>query len=111
MLAADQHQDNYNPVTLISTNNAATMDLADFGAVPDTLGVEEVRAALQRAVREGCTDFHPRQTLWSPHLMCRTQSTVLTYIPIVPIILHAQSPALLIVMRLTHTCVISYKAW
>lgn len=57
MLAADQHQDNYNPVTLISTNNAATMDLADFGAVPDTLGVEEVRAALQRDSEGGLHRF------------------------------------------------------
>lgn len=36
----------YDTVTLISTNNAATIDLADLDVVPDTLGAEEARIAL-----------------------------------------------------------------
>ncbi|EFO61641.1 Hypothetical protein GLP15_1764 [Giardia lamblia P15] len=57
MLASCQHQDNYNPVTLISTNNVATMDLADFDVVPDTLGAEEIRAALQGGDEGGLHRF------------------------------------------------------
>ena len=47
ILASERPKDDYNAVTLISTNNAATMNINDLDIVPDTLGAEEARAALK----------------------------------------------------------------
>lgn len=46
----------YDPVTLISTNNAATMNLADLDVVPDTIGAEEARVALHGGACDNIDD-------------------------------------------------------